>query len=102
MKSEAYLTKRLVNLFLLTCELGTFCHKPLIVLSSFAWKISGAGEIPNGSSVHRYLPVGETNVVSSLDVLSSPTSQNPFFMSQTEKILAVDNRVKTSSMVGSG
>ena len=27
MKSEAYLTKRLVNLFLVTGELGTFCHE---------------------------------------------------------------------------
>ena len=27
MKSEAYLTKRLVNLFLVTGELGTFCHR---------------------------------------------------------------------------
>ena len=28
-KSEAYLTKRLVNLFLVTGELGTFCHRLL-------------------------------------------------------------------------
>ena len=27
MKSEAHLTKRLVNLFLVTGELGTFCHR---------------------------------------------------------------------------
>ena len=27
MKSEAYLTNRLVNLFLVTGELGTFCHR---------------------------------------------------------------------------
>ena len=27
MKSEAYLTKHLVNLFLVTGELGTFCHR---------------------------------------------------------------------------
>ena len=29
MKSEAYLTERLVNLFLVTGELGTFCHSSL-------------------------------------------------------------------------
>ena len=35
MKSEAYLTKRLVNLFLVTGDLGTFCHRSIARLLKY-------------------------------------------------------------------
>ena len=83
-------------------KIGMTPSSPWKALSSLLWNSSGAGDIPNGILVQRYLPQGIPKVVRRLLSSSSWTCQNPFLPSTTENTLALVSLARRSSSNGKG